>query len=146
MKFAIQHYANISTVYITESDLNLVSCVDAPNHMAEHDTGRASFFYSPTADKAVSQRFVAEARSFGFSERFIAIMLELSRQRIPCVRFDTDGGQIEDLEPVRSWKTAPEVIVLYDSTAFITEGPCLQVHLCLNHHIIDLRPSSGSLK
>jgi hypothetical protein len=36
MKFIIQQYANISTAYITESDLDLVSCIDAPNHMAGH--------------------------------------------------------------------------------------------------------------
>lgn len=103
MKFAIQQYANISTAYITESDLDLVSCVDAPNHIAEHDTGRASFFYSPTADKAVSRRFVAEARAFGLSERFTTIMLELSRQGIPYVRFDAEGGDVHGLEPACRW-------------------------------------------
>jgi hypothetical protein len=101
MKFAIQRYAYISTAYITESDLDLVSCVDAPNHMAVHDTGRASFFYSPTTDEAVSLCFSAEAQAFGFSERFIAIMLELSQQGIPYVRFDADGGKIHGLTPAR---------------------------------------------
>lgn len=99
MKFVIQQYAYVSTAYIAESDLDLVSCVHAPNHMAEHDTGRASFFYSPTLDKAVTQCFSAEARAFGFSEHFIAIMLELSRQGIPFVRFDLDGGKVHGLKP-----------------------------------------------
>jgi len=32
MMFVIQQYANISTAYITRSDLDLVSRIDAPNH------------------------------------------------------------------------------------------------------------------
>ncbi len=112
MKFVIQQYAYISTACITESDLDLVSCDDAPNHMAEHNTGRASFFYSPTADKAVCQRFVAEARSFGFSERFIAIMLDLSRQGIPYARFDADGGEVDGLNRHADRESACKVIVM----------------------------------
>jgi hypothetical protein len=99
MKFATHQYAYISVAYISEFDLKLISCINAPNHMAEHDTGRASFFYLPTKDDAICEHFVTEARTFGFSERIIAIMLELSRQGIPYVRFDQDGGAIGGLEP-----------------------------------------------
>jgi len=98
MKFVTQQIANISTTCLTESDAELISRIDAPYHLAAHDTGRASFFFSPTEDRAVQQQFVSEARTFGLSEGFIAIMLELTRQGIPYVRFDVDGGNVEELQ------------------------------------------------
>ena len=98
MKFQTQQYAHISTAYLTESDLDLISRTDAPNHMAEHDTGRASFFFPPTLDRAVRQHFAEESRAFGLSKKFITIMLGLSRQEIQYVRFDADGESIEGLE------------------------------------------------
>ena len=81
VKFTTHQYADISTAYVNETDMELMSNPAAPHHMAEHDDGVASFFFVPNPETA--ERFKQSAVAFGFSERFIAIMLELSRQGIP---------------------------------------------------------------
>jgi hypothetical protein len=102
MKFALIPYADISTAYITESDQKLISSVDTPNHVAEHDDGYASFFYPPHNDSNAISLFAEEARDFGFSERFIEIMIELGRQGVQYVRFDSSGGDIDGIDPIET--------------------------------------------
>lgn len=98
MKFITYEYADISTGYLSAQDLILIGNKNCPMHIAEEDEERGSFFYVPTAD-VLSERS-AEARTYGLSERFIEIIEELSKQGIPYVRFDADGGSVEGLDPL----------------------------------------------
>lgn len=97
MEFEIFKYADVSNEFIEPNDLDLILCPDAPNHLANHDEKAGSFFYTP--DKETLDHFVAEARAFGFSERFIKIMKTLSVQEVGIVRFDADGGAVKGLDP-----------------------------------------------
>jgi len=99
MQFETYRVADISTAYLEESDLDLIGNPIAPGHLAELDPGPGesegpgSFFYMPPAEEeALMAEYTMEARAFGFSERFLAIMQELFNQKIPYVRFDRDGG------------------------------------------------------
>lgn len=104
MKFTTHQYADISTAYLEQSDLDLLGDVSLTGHIAEEDEGRGSFWYASSDDEVFSSQ-VLEWRNAGLSERFIAVMTELREQGIPYVRFDADGGEIEGLEPVT---TKPE--------------------------------------
>ena len=95
MKFEIMQYADISTGYLEGSDLELISDRGCPMHIAEEDDGRGSFFYV-SDDEEIFGENIARARTFGLSERFISIMRELHRQKVPYVRFDSDGSCIRD--------------------------------------------------
>jgi len=95
LKFETIPYADISTFYLERSDLDLIGEPECPGHMAEHDDGRASFFNVFTDDR---KRFNEEAKAFGLSDRFRAIMQELARLEIQYVRFDADGCEVEGLE------------------------------------------------
>ena len=107
MKFATMQYADVATHYLPESDLPKLET--APCHLAEV-TGRrlpsdsvkieyGSIFWVPS-DKAGWATFEAEALQFGMSDRFISIMREAHLQKIPYIRFDCDGEEVEGLEPV----------------------------------------------
>lgn len=39
-----------------------------------------------------------EARAYGLSERFVSIMKHLRAAKVPYVRFDADGGDVEGLD------------------------------------------------
>jgi hypothetical protein len=104
MHFETYRVADISTAYLEESNLDLIGNPIAPGHLAELDPGPGesegpgSFFYSPPAEEeALMAEYAMEARAFGFSERFLAIMQELFNQKIFYVRFDRDGGEIESM-------------------------------------------------
>jgi len=97
MEFTTLRYADISNGYLPESDHALLLQGEAPNHLATLDKLYGAFFYLP--DEEGFETFAEEACKFGFSERFIEIMRELSRQEIPFVRFDADGANVDGIEP-----------------------------------------------
>ena len=41
---------------------------------------------------------LVELPAFGLSERFVSIIRHLQAAKVPYVRFDADGGEIQDLE------------------------------------------------
>lgn len=97
MKCVISDLAVISVSELCSSDLQLISNASAPYHLAEHDTGRASFFSVPGTDQAVRRHFVLNAETFGLSNQFISLMLELSDFGIPYVRFERGNHTFVDL-------------------------------------------------
>lgn len=99
MVFSLISYADISNGYLNEKDRELLLDPAAPQHIANLDGGWGALFYTPDKDvPEACEAFPARAREFGFSERFIEIMMELSRQDIRYVRFDADGDEIDGLE------------------------------------------------
>lgn len=92
MKLETLQYADVSTAYLQSSDLGLLLDTSAPGHLANLDNGEGSIFYVPEFDQTqLWDAFAQEAREFGFSERFVEIMLAAYEQHIPYVRFDCDG-------------------------------------------------------
>lgn len=100
MQFEVFSYADISTAYLEESDLNLVAT--APGHIAQLDGGEGDFLTVPAKDNPPEPLDVWKARvaEHGLSQRFVDIMLALREQGIPYVRFDRDGGSLEGYEPL----------------------------------------------
>ena len=96
MKFSLHQYADISTGYVADSDLELLLRVDAPLHVANVDDGHGSFFYVP-AEPDLLESSIADSRKFGFSEQFVTIIQALFEQKIPYARFDADGAYVEGL-------------------------------------------------
>lgn len=97
MKFEIRQVADISTTYLYPSDLALIGKEDCPMHVGEVDGHYGSFFYVPMDEL---DEYLEQAEQFGMSARFVRIIRELAKQKIPYVRFDADGGDIDGLEPL----------------------------------------------
>ncbi len=100
IKFTAYPYADISTAYVEESDLNLLSSGEC--HLAQLDGKEGDFYYVPLPDSRDDQEWaelVATWKEQGLSERFAEIMTELRRQNIAYVRFDCDGADVEGMEP-----------------------------------------------
>lgn len=95
MKFEIIGYADVSTAYLEEQDLDLLET--APHHLAEVDDGAGTILYVPLDDEDL-KRFEQKSREHGLSDRFRQIIEELYRQQVCYVRFDRDGGEIEGLD------------------------------------------------
>jgi hypothetical protein len=96
LKFTLIPYADISTRYLAESDLDKLG--DAAAHIAEVDDASGSFFYV-TKENDVWEDHLEKWRAQGMSSRFIALMTELSEQGVPYVRFDASGCDVEGFEP-----------------------------------------------
>ena len=96
MTFTKYEIADISTGYLEQSDLPLLLNVDCPTRFGETDRGYGTFHWI-TDDDGVFEEDMQHLVEFGLSERFIAIMRDLRAARIPYVRFDSDGGEIEGL-------------------------------------------------
>lgn len=94
MEFTTIRYADISTEYLEQKDLELLLREDAPCHWANEDGLTASIFYVYVDDGGLQ-----DFKEFGFSERFIDIMRELKRQGIQYVNFDSFGAPVRGLEP-----------------------------------------------
>lgn len=99
MRFKTYPYTDVSTGFLPQSDHDLLLMNNAPHHLATHDEFYGAFFYtlSDTEPESVAA-FTEEAREFGFSNQFIEIMVEASKQEIQLVRFDCDGDMIEGLD------------------------------------------------
>ena len=108
MKFETYKVADISTKYITASDGSILGNQNAPGHVASVDPlcigdEPQGDIYAISLDKETFQEQVANTKAFGFSEAFINILKELHKQKIPYVRFDSDGGEVEGKLPMFDW-------------------------------------------
>ncbi len=97
MLFTTYQVADVSTCYLEESDLPLLLQVGCPTRVAETDGGFGSFHWVPGDDRWLEQD-MEEARAYGLSERFVSIMKHLRAAKVPYVRFDADGGDVEGLD------------------------------------------------
>lgn len=97
MTFETYEVADISTGYLDESDLELLSCFDCPTRFAETDGGFGTFHWV-ARDNSMFEEDMQRASDFGLSGRFVAIMRDLRAARIPFARFDADGGEIQGME------------------------------------------------
>jgi hypothetical protein len=89
--------ADVSTGYLKESDLPLLLQIDCPTRIAETDGGFGTF-HRVSDDDQLFEEDLQNASSFGLSGRFVSIMRHLRAAKIPCVRFDADGGEIRGVE------------------------------------------------
>ena len=89
--------ADISTGYLEESDLPLLLQIHCPTRIAETDGGFGTF-HRVSGDDQLSEEDLRDATSFGLSGRFVSIMRHLRAEKIPYVRFDADGGEIQGVE------------------------------------------------
>ena len=96
MTFEKYEMADVSTAYLAESDLELLSRFDCPTRFAETDGGFGTFHWIPD-DDGLFEEDMQHAVEFGLSERFVTIMRHLRSARIPYVRFDADGGEIDGI-------------------------------------------------
>ena len=103
MKFLeTQTWACVSTGYLEESDLVLISQADAPGKTAEHVRGYGSYFYVPdkvsVPDTEWLEYYEQELRDFGLSERFLEIVRLARESDIQYINFDRDGGYIQGMD------------------------------------------------
>lgn len=99
MEFKTYTYIEVSTGYLPESDHDLLLESKAPQHLATHDEFYGAFFFTLfDVEPETVETFRKAAHDVGFSDRFVEIMVEASRQEIQLVRFDADGDMIEGLE------------------------------------------------
>lgn len=97
MIFERHEVADVSTGYLEPSDLSLLLRSDCPTRFAETDGGFGTFHWVPDDDQLLEEE-LQHAATFGLSERFVSIIRHLRAAKIPYVRFDADGGEIQDLE------------------------------------------------
>lgn len=95
MTFNTYLVADISTSYLDESDLRLLLQFGCPTRIGETDGGHGTFHWVPNDDEWFAED-MREARAFGLSERFVSIMKNLRAANIPYVRFDADGGDLDE--------------------------------------------------
>lgn len=90
-------YADLSTKYITPEDGKLIGMDLAPFHLASVDGGpdgsTGDFFWVPL-DTSIEET-CKELSDFGFSPAFCAIFSLMHSKRVPYVRFDAAGGEME---------------------------------------------------
>ncbi len=108
-KFETYQIADISTAHITRGDAEIMGNPEGPCHVAKidgtasltHDTSPGDIFVVPL-DEANFKEQLANLAAFGYSQQFLDLMTELHKQRIPYVRFDRDGGEVEGA-PTFEW-------------------------------------------
>ena len=96
MTFEKYEMADVSTAYLAESDLESLLRFDCPTRFAETDGGFGTFHWIPDDDELFEED-MQHAMEFGLSERFVTIMRHLRVARVPYVRFDADGGEINGM-------------------------------------------------
>ena len=116
MQFSTVSYVDVSTAFITEKDRELILCENAPHLVAIHKDRYGSYFYVEQNESG-REVFADVWRDFGFSERFIEIMMEVGRQGYGYVVFDADGSHIEGLEPLEDTYQSIEPPSLQSSLA-----------------------------
>jgi hypothetical protein len=89
--------ADVNTGYLDETDLPLLVRPDCPTRFAGTDDGAGTFHWV-SEDDQVFREEMERATQFGLSERFRLIMNRLRTAKIPYVRFDGNGGEIEGIE------------------------------------------------
>ena len=116
-KFSKMTMADVSTSYIEQKDWELLcekrNEKELPCLIMRHCGGTGFLLYVFTALGAGGleeslREIEDELSQKGFSERMIYIMQEARRQRIDYVRFDTDGGEIENLTHIESNENQPK--------------------------------------
>jgi hypothetical protein len=95
--FEKHEVADVSTGYLEESDLPLLLQIHCPTRVAEIDGGFGTF-HRVSDDDQLFEEDLQHATSFGLSGRFVSIMRHLRVAKIPYVRFDADGGEIQGVE------------------------------------------------
>lgn len=93
-------YADVTTGALEERDLAKIMEEDCPGMFAKTSGEYGSFFYLPE-DEADFTHMVGEWAAYGLSNKFLAVMVAAKAQNIPYVRFDGDGAEVDDAEPVR---------------------------------------------
>ena len=96
MTFEKYEMADVSTAYLAVSDLELLLRFDCPTRFGETDGGFGTFHWIPDDDNLFEED-MRHAMEFGLSDRFVTIMRHLRSARIPYVRFDADGGEIDGM-------------------------------------------------
>jgi hypothetical protein len=89
--------ADVNTGYLEESDLPLLLQIHCPTRIAEIDGGFGTF-HRVSDDDQLFEEDLQYAASFGLSGRFVSIMRHLRAAKIPYVRFDADGGEIQGVK------------------------------------------------
>lgn len=113
-KFNKMTVADISMAYITEKDVEILEKDDTPRFLIMRHCGGTGFLlwvYTMLGANGLEESLAEIEMEFsreGFSERMIYIMQEARRQRIDYVRFDTDGGEIENLTHIESNENQPK--------------------------------------
>ena len=97
MIFEKYEVADVSTRYLEESDLPLLLQIHCPTRIAETDGGFGTF-HRVSDDDQLFEEDLQHASAFGLSGRFVSIMRHLRATKIPYVRFDADGGEIQGVE------------------------------------------------
>lgn len=98
MRFEIHRYADISFSYLKRGDIELINeDKDFPFLIAQGKE-TCAFFYVPvngTLSEDI-QQIISEFRQIGASMEMAGIFIELRKRKIQYVRFDIDGGEIEN--------------------------------------------------
>jgi len=94
--FNIHRVADVNTAYLDPADLPLLENPECPTRFAITDDGAGTFHWV-TEDRKMFEEEMSRIAAFGLSDRFRSIMERLREARIPYVRFDADGGEIDGL-------------------------------------------------
>lgn len=98
MKFEVHKYADISFSYLRESDIKLINRdLDFPFLVAQ-DKETCAFFYVPMCGTLSEdiQRIISDLQEAGASREMASIFIDLRKRKIQYVRFDIDGGEVEN--------------------------------------------------
>lgn len=122
MTFEKYEMADISTAYLAESDLELLLRFDCPTRFAETDGGFGTFHWVPD-DDSLFEEDMQHAVEFGLSDRFVTIMRHLRSARIPYVRFDADGGEIDGMSRTDVGRSDGNGAIEQETTSFQSIPP-----------------------
>lgn len=95
--FDTHRVADVSTGYLEPFDLPLLERAECPTRFAITDDGAGTFHWV-TADREMFEGEMSRTTTFGLSDRFRLIMQRSREAGIPYVRFDADGGEIDNLD------------------------------------------------
>ncbi|MGA3145242.1 MAG: hypothetical protein ABSF10_19755 [Verrucomicrobiota bacterium] len=101
-EFDLYEIADVSMKHITKEDGRLIGRQDAPGHVAcvdpeDAQSGSPGDVFAVLLDSRLHRRQIADLREFGFSSAFVRIFRALYQRRVPYVRFDAGGGEVEGL-------------------------------------------------
>jgi hypothetical protein len=98
MRFEVHRYADISFSYLRESDIKIINEGLNFPFLIVQDKECCAFFYVPMNGTLLEniQEIISEFRKVGVSQEMTAIFIELRKRKIQYVRFDIDGGEVEN--------------------------------------------------
>jgi hypothetical protein len=96
--FDTYRIADINTRHVTRRDGELMLNSHAPYLLAITKGNAGAFFYIPQDDEDMEGTLYR----CGFSEAFQKLFKQLRAESIPYVRFDADGGPVDNA-PVFDW-------------------------------------------